>query len=113
MSDVENSVAISAATVPARNGGRLLPGGKKGNKGGGRPPEEFKELCREFVSSAPARRSVKTILADDKHPHFASLWKYLADRGYGKAEQPITHGAAGGAAMSFTLNLGEASIHDG
>jgi hypothetical protein len=98
--------------VPGRNGGRLNRGGTKGNKGG-RPPEEFKALCRELVSNPAALKGVKAILADTKHPHYVSLYKYLADRGYGKAEQPISHGTTDGRAMSFTLNLGEAAIHDG
>jgi hypothetical protein len=110
MSDEESSVL---PTVHGRNGGRLLAGGKKGHKGGGgRPPEEFRELCREMVSSPAALKGVKAILADTKHPHYVSLYKYLADRGYGKPEQPISHGTQDGGAMSFTLNLGDAAIRD-
>jgi hypothetical protein len=95
-----------------RNGNRLKRG-NPGNKGGGRPPEEFRETCRHLVSSPAALQSVMAILADTKHPHFAALYKYLADRGYGKPEQPISHGTQDGGAMSFTLNLGEAAIRDG
>lgn len=101
------------ASVPGRNGGRLLPGGKHGHKGGsGRPPEWFKELCRDMVSSPKARAAVKAILADPKHPHFAAMWKAVSDRGYGKPEQPINHGAQAGTAMTFTMNLGSATVTD-
>lgn len=35
-------------SVPGRNGGRLLPGGKKGNRGGsGRPPDKIRAALRK------------------------------------------------------------------
>jgi hypothetical protein len=77
-------------TVPGRNGGRLLAGGKVGHKGaGGRPPEWFKELCRDMIASPKARKAVTAILGDPDHPHFASMWKAVSERGYGKPEQKI------------------------
>lgn len=54
--------------IPGRNGGRLLLGGKPGNKGGpGRPPstiravarEEFADLIPELVKIARSKTSSK------------------------------------------------------
>jgi hypothetical protein len=90
MSD-EISVEI---TVPRRNGGRLLKaGGKPGrHKGGaGRPPEWFKEICRDMVTSPKARAAAKAILEDSAHPQFSAMWKAVSERGYGKLEQTIEH----------------------
>jgi hypothetical protein len=108
MSEPENTVPN---TVPGKNGGRLRVG-NPGNKGGGRQPEWFKELCRDMIASPKARKSVTLILANPDHPHFASMWKAVSDRGYGKPEQPINHGAQAGTAMTFTMNLGAATVHD-
>lgn len=40
--------------MPQEHGGALLPGGKKGNKGGkggGRPPSVIRDICRESFAS--------------------------------------------------------------
>jgi hypothetical protein len=68
-------------------------GGKKGRSG--RLPDEAKELCRQLWSSPTALRSVKEILKNPAHPHFANVWKALGERGYGKADQAVT-GPGGG-----------------
>lgn len=68
----------------------MLASGKVGNRGGGRTPEAFKQLCRDMVASAKAKASVKKILEDDRHPHFAAIYKHLCEHGYGKATQPIS-----------------------
>lgn len=51
MSDEKKTASETAskadATVPARNGGRLLAGGRPGNRGGGRTPSEIRRTCRE------------------------------------------------------------------
>lgn len=86
MSDTENTVENFA---PGKNGGRLRVG-NPGNKGGGRQPEWFKELCRAMVSSPKARAAAKAILEDASHPQFASMWKAVSERGYGKLDQAIT-----------------------
>jgi hypothetical protein len=92
VSEVENPIENPKRGVgPNPN---LVPG-NPGNSGGkkgrsGRLPEEYRMHCRELVDSPKARAAVKRILADDTHQHFASLYRYLGDRGYGKAEQPLT-----------------------
>jgi hypothetical protein len=84
---VENSV-----TVAGRNGGRLLAGGKPGNKGGtGRPPNWLREFCDSLLASPKCKAAVRAILSDANHPAFATMWKAAGDRAHGKAEQPLQH----------------------
>lgn len=48
MSDGENKVDKNVVGfIPGRNGGRLNRGGTKGNKGGGRPPSEIRDICAQ------------------------------------------------------------------
>ncbi len=67
----ENSVEVSVPdtptkTRPGRNGGRLLAGGRSGNKGGGRPPSAVLRWAQ--LRSPEARRAVREIVADRAHP---------------------------------------------
>lgn len=41
--------ASQSACVPGRNGGRLLPGGKPGNRGGGRLPSRVRALALQGI----------------------------------------------------------------
>ena len=84
--NVENSVPNTVQ--PGKNGGRLRRG-NPGNKGGGRLPDEYKAMCRAMVSSPKAQKAVEAILSNPDHPHFASMWKAVTERGYGKLEQKI------------------------
>jgi hypothetical protein len=85
---MSNETTSQTTFIPGKNGGRLRNGGT--NKGGpGRPPEWFKDLCREMIASPKARAAVKAILGNPDHPHFASMWKAVSERGYGKPEQKI------------------------
>lgn len=98
------------------NGAPLIPG-NPGNSGGkkgrsGRTPEWFKEFCRDMISSPKARAAAKTVVENPGHPHYASMWKALSERGYGKPDQNLNHGVQGGGqgTMTFSLNLGAAAI---
>jgi hypothetical protein len=78
---------------PRFNGAAIRPG-NQGNSGGkpgrsGRKPEAYYDLCHELINDPRTRASVKKILANDKHPHFAGLYKHLAEHAYGKPTQPI------------------------
>jgi hypothetical protein len=81
------------------NGAPLVPGNPGntgGKKGRSRPlPQEVRELCRQLWYSPAAIKSLEAILADDRHPHWAHVWKELGNRAFGKADQPIT-GPGGG-----------------
>lgn len=85
---VQKPVAISP-----KGGARLLPG-NPGNRGGakgrsGRKPEVYRALCESLISSPEAQASVKKILKDDRHPHFAVMYRHLAEHAHGKPMQPV------------------------
>jgi hypothetical protein len=84
--------------------GNPLNRGNPGNRGGGRTPDEAKELCRKLWSSPAAMKSVREILKNPKHPHFASVWKTLGERGYGKADQTVT-GPGGGPVQHAIVSI--------
>jgi hypothetical protein len=84
---------------PRFNGAAILPG-NPGNRGGqpgksGRKPDAFISLCRDLVESPKTQASVRQILSNHKHPHFAVMYKHLTDHAYGKPAQSVT-GPEGG-----------------
>jgi hypothetical protein len=83
--------------------GNPLKRGNPGNKGGGRLPDEARELCRELWCSPAALKSVQEILKNPKHRHFASVWKTLGERGYGKADQNQTVTGPNGGAIQHAI----------
>lgn len=48
--------------TPAHGRGKLLTGGMPGNKGGGRPPDEFRALMRELASDEDSVAILRQIL---------------------------------------------------
>lgn len=79
---------------------RLLTPGNPGNSGGkagrsGRKPEVYRDLCRSLLESPETVKSLQSILKDNRHPHFAAIYKHLAEHGHGKPVQPIS-GEGGG-----------------
>jgi hypothetical protein len=100
VSDTEKTV--DKTVQPGKNGGTLRRGNPN-NKGGGRLPDEAKELCRDLWSSPAALKSVREILKNPKHPHFASVWKTLGERGYGKADQNQTVTGPNGGAIQHAI----------
>jgi hypothetical protein len=87
-----------APVIPGNPGNS---GGKKGRSG--RLPDEAKELCRKLWNSRAAMRSVREIIKDPKHPHFASVWKELGARGYGKPDQNQTVTGPNGGAIQHAI----------
>ena len=91
----DNSAAKTAASP--LNGSRIPLGAHPGNTGGkkgrsGRKPSWLREFCDDLLASPKTKAAVRAILADDKHPAFAAMWKAVSDRAHGKAEQQINHG---------------------
>lgn len=87
-----SSVAIGEM-VPQEHGGALRRGGP--NKGGtGRPPDAFRELCRELASGEKTIESVIKILGDPDHSQFVAALRWATEHGYGKAIQPLEHSGA-------------------
>lgn len=76
--------------VPQPHGGALLSGGKPGNKGGGRTPDEFKRRMAELASSDAALEYLDECLRGEHGAKAAvSAHKHAAERGYGKVPQGI------------------------
>ena len=55
------------------------------NKGGGKPTNKFRAMCRRIAEDKVALANVKAILADHKHPQFAKVWTALCEFGHGAA----------------------------
>ena len=77
--------------VSPRSGAICPTGGVKGNRGGGRPPDEFRRKMRELASN-PQWEVFLQECCDGVHGPLMSMkaLEWLADRGYGKATQPIS-----------------------
>ncbi len=79
------SLARKSDLVPQRHGGALSPG-NPGNKGGGRPSNEFRARMREIASSGEALAYLKECVRGDHGPMVAiAAFRFAAERGYGKA----------------------------
>ena len=81
-----------SAKRPQPHGGALNAGGTPGNRGGGRPKDEFKALMRQLVSCAPTETQLKTILSDAAHPHFMRALDFATAHGYGRPTETVEMG---------------------
>lgn len=76
--------------VPQPHGGALLSGGVPGHiGGGGRPPDEFKKLCRELATRDATIEAVKGILENPAHPAYLGALKWATENGYGKPKESV------------------------
>ena len=57
--------------------------------GPGRPPDEFRQICRRLASRKATVVQIEKILTDGDHPHFMKALAWAADRGFGRAAAPI------------------------
>lgn len=76
--------------VPEHGRGKLALDGNPGNRGGGRPPDEFRRIMAELAS----RKEVLDYLAqclEGKHGAKAAVaaHKHVTERGYGKEALPL------------------------
>ena len=89
------------------NGGQFQPGGpqgpgrgpRKGAPNAGRPPDEFKKLMRGVASRTETIRRLRKLAGGAKgvaDEIFLKAFKECADRGYGKAVQPLEHAGPDG-----------------
>lgn len=69
--------------------GGAIQRGNPGNTGGGRTPKAFKKWSRKIINSPDALKAVVTVLENDQHQHFASMWKEIATRAYGKVRDKV------------------------
>lgn len=96
------SAKKSAPGKPFEKGkdARRGKGPPKGAPNAGRPPNEFKEMMRALASRPAVMQRLKKLLGTSKQVPddvFLKALKEVADRGYGKAVQPVEHaGPEGG-----------------
>ena len=76
-----------AGTMPGRNGGKLRRGGT--NRGAGRPPDKYVQLCAKLVTSKECVREMEAILRDRREAGFVPLVKLLSDRAFGRVRETI------------------------
>jgi hypothetical protein len=72
-----------AAADPAKRG----RGPQKGAVNAGRPPDAWREACRELASRDEMLDRARQILENPDHAGWLSVWKFLAEQGYGKSPQ--------------------------
>lgn len=90
---------------PARNGGMFITA-NYGNRGGGRPPDEFKRAMREMASSDEALAYLERCLNGDEGALVAvQAQKYVAERGYGKVPIQVTGDAGGPLSIEVTRRI--------
>ena len=82
--------------IPQPRGGALRRG-NPGNWGGGRPPDEFRAMCRELACSA--RDAAQIILKNPNHPAYVGALKWASEHGYGKPKETVEHTGPGGGAI--------------
>lgn len=66
-------------------------GPEKGAPNAGRPPDKFKELCRELATGQKTIEAVEAILEDQDHSQFMAALKWASEHGYGRPSQPLEH----------------------
>ncbi len=98
-------------TLVRQPGGRgaLLSGGQLGNKGGGRPRDEFKARMAALASSDEAYAYLAECLRGDHGPAaFLAAFKLACDRGYGKA---TTHAEPPGSGGPSEIRITRVIVH--
>ena len=86
--------------------------GKSGNPNG-RPKvdKQFREACQKHAPEA-LRIMVDLMQHSDDDRLRADCSKWIVERGYGKAPQPVTgEGGEGEAQVNVTMDIGEAARH--
>jgi len=85
-----------------------MSGGVPGNKGGGRPPDQFKAMCAALASSKEVEQNVRKILADPEHPLYLGALKWATENGYGKPQETLTVTGLDSLAASMAAARGRA-----
>lgn len=93
--------------MPGKNGGAL----KAGNTVGvGRPPDEFKAMCRALVTREETWKAVQDILTDKAHQHYMSALKWAAEHGYGKPTETMKIDAPEGTTLTQVWTFGKKAV---
>lgn len=64
-------------------------GPKKGAWNAGRPPDVWRAACRELASRSTVLERAQEVLDNPEHPAWLSVWKFVAEQGFGRAPQAI------------------------
>lgn len=65
--------------VPQAHGGALNAGGTPGNKGGGRPPQAFKDFLATLRNDPDAQDALKKAALDPAMGSFGAAWKIVTE----------------------------------
>ena len=77
-----------------------------GNKGGGRPKDEFQAKMRELSSSDEALAFLGECLRGDHgYKAHTSAMAFAAEHGYGKAKEVVEHTGEGGGPIAMTVTF--------
>lgn len=107
---MKNDKLAKVGHVIQPHGGSLLRGGVKGNRGGGRPREEWKQELQRLTSREETLAHLEAILADGpSHPFSFRALDYCTEHGLGKA--PVSVGL-GGTGMASGKSLVGISFDD-
>lgn len=94
MTDTPAPKTPKTTKTPRRLPNGTLVGGNSGHSGGkkgrsGRKPIALKTLAEDLLSDPETKKSVRKILKDPDHRHFAAIFNALCDRAEGKAKQSV------------------------
>ena len=86
MAEIEKTPVKSPVLVAQPHGGAIRTGGNPGNRGGGRPPNLFKQKMRELASLESAEEYLERCITGEFGPKFfLAAYQYVTEQGYGKA----------------------------
>ena len=107
--------AMKTAKPSPRSGVALPLGNHPGNTGGkpgrsGRPPDEFKAMCRELVTRNETLAAVRKILRDPDHPAFVGALKWATEHGYGRPLQRLEADGKVNLTIRLVRELGEGPV---
>ena len=66
-------------------------GPQPGAPNAGRPPDAFRELCRQLASGETTVGEIRAVLKDRTHPQFMAALKWATEHGYGKPTEHVEH----------------------
>ena len=91
---MKNNELAKAGHVVQPHGGSLLRGGLKGNRGGGRPRDDWKRELQRLASGEETLAHLEAVLSEGpSHPFFFRALDYCTEHGYGKAPVSVDLGA--------------------
>jgi hypothetical protein len=75
----KNSGKTPSLRTPKHGGGKLLRGGKPGNKGGGRRPQKFSTFMKSLRDNPDVHEAITKAATDHESRGFGAVVKLAAD----------------------------------